>query len=341
MDRQATRDSNTFAPHRRSVLLGGASLASPHAPPCRHPPTRGQGEWPAYGGDNSGAKYSPLDQINRDNVADLKIAWEWHSPDAEIARDHPELMPGDFQATPIMVDGILYTSTAMCQVVAIDPATGKTLWVHDPGSWKRGRFHQQGLPASRRGLLAGRRGSPGPDRYGRQTGLALDALTGVPVKTFGVNGEVDLGSVGLQRDLPDDPVNLFACTSPPTICRDVVIIGQYIHDRGVKALMPPGDVRGFDVRTGALKWVFHTVPMKGEPGYETWLDGSAERNGNANIWAPMSADDDAGSGLPAGELPHEQLLRRGPARRQPVWQCPDRPRRHHRRATLALPVRAS
>jgi quinoprotein glucose dehydrogenase len=133
--------------------------------------------------------------------------------------------------------------------------------------------------------------------------IALDALTGVPVKTFGVNGEVDLGSVGLQRELPDDPVNLFACTSPPTICRDVVIIGQYIHDRGVKALMPPGDVRGFDVRTGALKWVFHTVPMKGEPGYETWLDGSAERNGNANIWAPMSADDDLGLVYLPGSCP--------------------------------------
>ncbi|WGM40626.1 pyrroloquinoline quinone-dependent dehydrogenase [Caulobacter sp. NIBR1757] len=294
-----------IAPHRRAVLLGGASMLGLAGCATLAPAgeTTATGEWPAYGGDNRAAKYSPLDQINRDNVGDLRVAWEWQSPDAEVLRDHPDLAAGDFQATPIMVDGVLYTSTAMCQVAAIDPSTGKTLWLYDPGSWKRGPFTSKGF--LHRGVAYWREGE---DRRvligtGDNRLIALDARTGVPISTFGINGEVDLGSVGLQRELPDDPVNLFACTSPPTICRDVVVIGQYIHDRGVKALMPPGDVRGFDVRTGALKWVFHTVPMKGEPGYETWLEGSAERTGNANIWAPMSADDELGLVYLPGSCP--------------------------------------
>ena len=306
MDRQETGPKTALAePNRRAVLLGGASLLGLAGCASIAPatPRMAGGEWPAYGGDNRAAKYSPLDQINRHNVKDLKIAWEWQSPDAAVLKAHPELAAGDFQATPIMVDGVLYTSTAMCQVAAIDPATGKTLWVYDPGSWKRGPFTSKGF--LHRGVAAWR---DGDDRRiligtGDNRLIALDARTGVPIPTFGVNGEVDLGSVGLQRELPDDPVNLFASTSPPTICRDVVIIGQYIHDRGVRALMPPGDVRGFDVRTGALKWVFHTVPMKGEPGYETWLDGSAERTGNANIWAPMSADDELGLVYLPGSCP--------------------------------------
>lgn len=306
MGQQAEQTAGGAArPNRRAVLLGGASLLGLAGCASLAPATEATaaGEWPAYGGDNRAGKYSALDQINRDNVGDLRIAWEWQSPDADILRDHPELVAGDFQATPIMVDGVLYTSTAMCQVVAIDPATGKTLWVHDPGSWKRGPFTSKGF--LHRGVAYWR---DGDDRRvligtGDNRLIALDARTGKPIPTFGINGEVDLGSVGLQRELPDDPVNLFACTSPPTICRDVVVIGQYIHDRGVKALMPPGDVRGFDVRTGALKWVFHTVPMKGEPGYETWEDGSAERNGNANIWAPMSADDELGLVYLPGSCP--------------------------------------
>jgi quinoprotein glucose dehydrogenase len=99
------------------------------------------------------------------------------------------------------------------------------------------------------------------------------------------------------------PSDAFGSTSPTVICRNTIVVGQYIHDRGVQAPMPPGDVRGFDVRTGAHKWTFHTIPSKGEPGHDTWLGGSAERTGNANIWAPMSADEELGLVYLPGSCP--------------------------------------
>ena len=279
-------------PARRHLLLGGASLlafggraeARPLSP----------GEWPVYGASNAATKYSPLSQIDRHNVGGLQVAWSWDSPDAEVLKANPKLAPGEFQATPIMVGGVLYVSTAMCQVAAIDAATGKTLWLHDPQTWKRGPFTSKGFQS--RGVAYWSDGAHARVLIGTGDNrlIALDARTGAPIESFGVNGEVDLGVVGLQRKLTADPIDVFASTSPPLVCQDVVVVGQYIHDRQVQPVMPPGDVRGFDVHTGRLLWTFHTIPAKGEPGYETWLDGSAERNGNANIWAPMSADDALG-----------------------------------------------
>lgn len=290
-----------IAVSRRALLLAGASglvlaaCATPTSSAAK--PTRlASGDWPAYGGDNSSAKYSPLDQINRTNVDQLKTAWEWQSPDAAIIKAHPELnlAPGEFQATPIMADGLLFTSTAMCQVAAIDPATGKTAWVYDPGTWRHGPTTSKGF--QHRGVAYWRDGEDA--RVFIATGdnrlIALNAKTGAPIKAFGKDGEVDLAVVGLQRVVNRNPSDAFASTSPPTICRDVVVVGQYIHDRTVQPLMPPGDVRGFDVRTGALKWTFHVIPEKGEPGYETWAPGTAEKTGNGNVWAPMSADEELG-----------------------------------------------
>lgn len=292
-------------PGRRAVLLGAAgalAVTGPVFATSRPAPTP-RTEWPAYGGNNAASKYSPLSQIDAGNVARLRIAWQWDSPDAAIIAANPGLAPGEFQATPIMVDGVLYTSTAFCQVCAIDPATGRNLWIYDPGTWKKGKFTSKGM--QHRGVAYWRDGDDARILIGTGDNrlIALDARTGKPIPSFGVGGEVDLGVVGLQRPLLRDPIDLFACTSPPTICRDVVVIGQYIHDRVVAAEMPPGDVRGFDVRTGALKWTFHTVPMKGEVGWETWEDGSAARNGNANIWAPMAADDDLGLVYLPGSCP--------------------------------------
>ncbi len=285
-------------PHRRSLLLAGASLFL--LPGCASLATGGggarrkAGEWPVYGGDNHGTKYSPLDRIHRGNAKDLQVAWTWASPDDAVRAANPGLPLGEFQATPIMVDGKLFVSTAFCQVAAIDPVTGATLWLYDPGTWKHGAFTSKGL--IHRGVAYWREGdgarviiATGDNRL-----IALDAQTGKPVPGFGQNGEVDLGTIGLSRPLARDPVDLFGTTSAPVICRDVVIVGQYIHDRPVIAEMPPGDVRGFDVRTGALKWTFRTVPRKGDYGYDTWEGGSADRNGNANIWAPFTADDETG-----------------------------------------------
>jgi len=295
----ASQGSSPSSVHRRAVLFSGAAAAALAG--CA---TRGRqasaatapeaGEWPVYGSTNAATKYSPLAQIHRGNAADLRIAWEWFSPDGAIAAANPQLRPAEFQATPIMAGGAIYVSTAFCQVAAIDPVTGRTRWLYDPASWKRGRptskgFQHRGVAYWRDGEAARIFIATCDNRL-----IALDAATGRPVPGFGRDGEVDLGEVGLQRQLARDPVDLFASTSPPLICRDTVIVGQYIHDRVVRREMPPGDVRGFDVRTGRLKWTFHTVPMRGEFGYDTWEGGSAERNGNANIWAPMSADDELG-----------------------------------------------
>jgi len=294
--------------NRRDILLAGASVTALSA--CMSTSRSGAavtrarpGDWPAYGGSNASEKYSSLDQINATNVAQLKIAWEWLSPDAEIVKANPGLAPGEFQATPIMVGGRLFTSTAMCQVAAIDPVTGRTLWIYDPGTWRHGKpvskgFQHRGVAFWGEGDEARVLIATGDNRL-----IALDPATGVPVAGFGENGEVDIGAVGMQRPVVRTPTDVFGSTSAPTICRDTIVVGQYIHDRSVQNVMPPGDVRGFDVRTGKLKWTFHTIPQAGEPGYETWARGSAERSGNANIWAPMSADEDLGLVYLPGSCP--------------------------------------
>ncbi|HEY7797710.1 MAG TPA: pyrroloquinoline quinone-dependent dehydrogenase [Hyphomonadaceae bacterium] len=287
---------------RRSFLLGGASSAAIAA--CVSPQRLNHAsaepapahEWRAYASDIASSKYSALDQIDRNNVASLRIAWEWRSPDADIIRANPELglAPGEFQATPIMADGLLFTSTAMSQVAAIEPASGRTVWLFDPGTWRRGRPTSKGF--QHRGVAWWRDGEDA--RIFIATGdnrlIALNAATGRPIAAFGSHGEVDLGTTGLQRPVIRNPTDVFGSTSPPVICRDTLVVGQYIHDRSVQEVMPPGDVRGFDVRTGALKWTFHIIPKKGEPGYETWAPGSAERSGNGNVWTMMSADEDLG-----------------------------------------------
>lgn len=282
---------------RRTLLASGAVMlvAGPaSADPAWLAHTRKGEEWPVYGATNAATKYSPLGQIDAGNVARLEIAWEWTSPDSAILAANPDLKPGEFQATPIMVDGTLFVSTAMSQVAAIDPTTGRTLWVFDPGSWRRGYptskgFQHRGLAywrdgADRRVLIA-----TGDNRL-----IALDAGTGRPVRAFGRDGEVDLCAIGLQRPLTGVPSGLVGVTSPPLICRDVVVVGQYIDDRPSQSPMPAGDVRGFDVRSGKLLWTFHTIPKPGEFGADSWKEGSASRNGNANVWAPMSADDALG-----------------------------------------------
>jgi len=292
-------------PDRRTVLAGGAALLAagfdlscPTATPAAAVEPPRVGEWPVYGATNAATKYSPLDQIDASNVAGLEIAWEWRSPDAAILAAHPELKPGEFQATPIMVDGRLFTSTAMSQVAAIDPATGKTLWVYDPGSWKGGYptskgFLHRGVAWWKGRVLIG----TGDNRL-----IALDAATGRPVPGFGVQGEVDLRSAA-GADREREPAGLIGITSPPVVCRDTVIVSQYINDRPDRTPMPVGTVMGFDAATGRRKWTFRLVPQAGEPGAESWSPEALARTGNANAWAPMSADDALGLVYVPGSCP--------------------------------------
>jgi quinoprotein glucose dehydrogenase len=251
------------------------------------------GEWPAYAGTYAAARYSPLTQITKENAKDLRVVWRWKSPDAAIHAAKPGIGPSFAnESTPIMVGGVLYTSTSLSQVAAIDAATGDTKWVFDPKIYENGL----GLPANlgwvHRGVAYWRNGDD--ERIIILTAfaqmVALDAKTGKPVTSFGNSGLVDLAE-GLRR--PADR-NYYTMTSPPVIVRGVIVVGSSVFDWWAHRPSPPGDVRGFDVATGHLLWTFHTTPQGEEPGVETWEKDSWKEAGNANVWAPMSADEELG-----------------------------------------------
>jgi quinoprotein glucose dehydrogenase len=250
-----------------------------------------RGEWPAYSGTYASAKYSPLDQITAANAGQLQIAWRWTSPDHALRATTPAIDQAWLhEATPLMIGGTLYTSTSLSQVAAIDAVTGRTKWVYDP------QVHHLGIPAVigwlHRGVAYWRDGDD--ERVVVLTAhafmIALDAKTGRPVETFGDKGRVDL-TTGLSR-----PVNRahYSVTSPPVIVRDVIVTGSSIADYPYRPDMPPGDVRGFDVRTGKQLWTFRAVPGPGELGHETWERGAWRVTGGTNVWAPMSADEALG-----------------------------------------------
>ena len=252
-----------------------------------------QGEWPAYAGTYAASRYSPLTQIDRDNAKNLRVAWRWKSPDMAIKEANPKIGPTRAnESTPLMIGGVLYTSTTLSQVAAIDAATGETKWVFDPKVYENGL----GIPANdgwlHRGVAYWRNGDD--ERIIMLTAfaqmIALDAKTGKPVPGFGNDGRVDLAQ-GLRRPVDRD---YYTMSSPPVIVRGVIVVGSSVMDWWGKSPSPPGDVRGFDVVTGRLLWTFHTVPQGEEPGVESWQRKSWREAGNANVWAPMSADEDLG-----------------------------------------------
>jgi len=283
------------------------------------------GEWRSYGGDVGSTKYSPLDQINSTNFNDLEIAWRWKSVDRFISRTEEagewradssaifealqeesdrrwrgglEPRLAGLKATPLMVGGVLYITTALYQAAAIDAKTGETLWVFNPKSY------ESGTPAmsifwSHRGPAYWTDGKE--ERIFWGTGdaylIALDARTGRPCSDFGENGRIDLmDGIPRAERAERDYLNalLYSCASPPLVLRDVVVTGSSIADRRVTKESPPGWVRGWDARTGVLKWVFHTIPQEGEYGVETWENDAWKYSGNANVWTQMSGDEELG-----------------------------------------------
>ena len=226
-------------------------------------------DWPAYGGGPQGIRYSPLKQINRSNVARLKVAWQYDTADGA----------GDPQTQPIMVNGVLYGVTPSHKIVALDASTGRLLWRFDSGLRGRGPNRSVVYWAS------------GEDRRifaGVQSFLyALDARTGKPIASFGDQGRIDL-----RENLGRDPAKQsIVLTSPGVIYKDLLIVG----DRTPESLpAPPGDIRAYDVRTGKLRWSFHTIPHPGEPGYETWPKDAWTYAGAANNWAGMTLDEKRG-----------------------------------------------
>jgi quinoprotein glucose dehydrogenase len=248
------------------------------------------GGWPFYGGDQAGSKYSRLDQINRENVGHLKIAWEWHPAETPLSQYGTK--PGMFEATPILVENTLYLSTSYNRVVALNPATGEVRWSYDPEAYKLGQV-PNGTGFVHRGVAYWFDGRAGRGRIfmnSRSHLIELDAQSGKPVSDFGDNGVVDLLS-GLAW-----PVNekQYTNTSPPVVYRNLVIVGNGVADKLAYKRDPPGDVRAYDARTGKLVWSFHTVPRKGEFGSETWQNDANEYTGHTNVWAPMTLDEARG-----------------------------------------------
>lgn len=249
-------------------------------------------EWPVYGNDDAGTRYSTLNQINRQNVSLLEVAWEYHTGDASDGSDG--LQPTTFQATPILVDGVLYLSTVYGRVIAVDPENGNEIWTYDPGidlSLFRGEFASRGVTAwvdsdrelaescSRRILIA---------TIDARL-ISLDASTGALCEEFGSGGQVDL-SIGV--DLGEYHVSQtdYGVTSPPVIIDNLVVVGSAIGDNRAVTL-ERGIVRAYDARTGELEWVWDPIPRHPDnPAWTTWEEGSSLQTGAANIWAQFSVD---------------------------------------------------
>ena len=244
------------------------------------------GEWRYYSGDNGARKYSPLDQITRDNVGGLRIAWRRPHLDPSLTAGATTnlRLSNNFRSTPIMVNGVLYASNAVGLAEAFDPATGKTLWVQKPGA--------DGLRGtSNRGVAYWGEGAEARIITFRNQHLyALDPKTGEPIPSFGTGGSVNLNE-GLG------PLSTgYLWNSAPLIARDVIVMGSAMvnQDSATKVEGDPGNVRAFDVRTGKLRWTFHVVPQEGDPALKTWKGDAWKYTGAGNVWALMSADDDLG-----------------------------------------------
>jgi quinoprotein glucose dehydrogenase len=256
--------------------------AAASAAPPDHP-------WRNFGGELGATRYAPLDEIDRDNVGALEIAWRWSAanfgPSPEIRN----------VSMPIMRGGRVFLGAgATRNVVALDAATGQTLWLWRPR--EGARFDQAARKDSGKGV-SWYEGADGRGRVIVVTPgyhlVSLDADTGLPDPAFGAGGRVDL-TEGLRR-APGRELDI-GLTAPPLVVGDVIVVGSAhrVSFRPPSMRNVKGDVRGFDARTGELLWTFHTIPEPGEEGHETWYGDSARYTGNAGVWAPMSADPELG-----------------------------------------------
>jgi quinoprotein glucose dehydrogenase len=246
--------------------------------------TSGDTEWPNYGNDPGGMRYSQLSQINRENVSKLKVAWIFHTGDVSDG-SHDRKRSG-FEATPILVDGMLYFTTPFNRVIALDPETGKQKWSYDP---KIDLTLDYGDGLVNRGVATWldpmrRSGQPCHRRIYEATQdarlVSLDATTGKPCLDFGDYGQVNL------RDVPGYRAGWYHMTSPPAVIDDLVVVGSAIDDNQ-RAAMPSGVVRAFDARTGALRWSWDPIPIPEAAGQGK---DKERQTGAANAWSIMAVD---------------------------------------------------
>ncbi len=244
-----------------------------------------ESEWRAYAADSYGTKYSSLAQIAAPNLDRLEITWRWAAADRALQASNPLWVGGRNEETPLMANGTLFTVTGLGMVAALDPASGKTRWLYDPESYRAGTPNNVGF--IHRGLAYWTNGAK--DRVLVGTGdaylISLDARTGMVDPSFGAAGKVDL-----TKGIPGAIRATNFAARRPVVAGNVIVVGSSIADTIPNQQMPPGDVQAFDVASGKLIWVFHTIPHRGEFGYDTWLNESAESNGSANIWGGMAYD---------------------------------------------------
>ena len=252
------------------------------------------GEWRAFGADPTNTKYSPLDQITANNFTDLEIAWRWTSISTEVTSRRPDIRPAQFKTTPLMVGGLVYASTALGQVATVDAGTGELVWSYDPQTYDR-LDRPANMGWQHRGVSYWADDDSDDARIFIATHdlllIALNARTGALYPDFGADGTVDLsGSLGREIDR-----SRLTHSQPVAIVGDTLVVGSIVQDTDLtRREADPGHVRGFDARTGQMKWIFHTIPQGDEFGAESWQNESWRYSGHTNVWGTMAVDEELG-----------------------------------------------
>jgi quinoprotein glucose dehydrogenase len=246
------------------------------------------GDWPNYGRTPGGDRHSPLKQVDRANVGKLTLAWEYKTGEAAIETGNPTAL----EATPLVIDGVMYLSTPLGKVVALDPVSGQQKWAREVGVKRERHFGDwvsRGVsywrdPLEKKPVACSRRiffGSVDARMF------ALDAATGEYCLGFGTGGVIDLVPLLRNKQSYGDE---YEQTSPPAVIGNLLVVGSAIADNNSN-VGATGEVRGFDARTGALRWTWNPVPQDPkDPAYDTWTGSAAHRTGGANTWSIIAAD---------------------------------------------------